>query len=87
MASKIYLSPSDQWSNMVSDLAHSEAYHCKQIAKSVDKYLKANGYAVKVGDNSKEGSYTARVKESNGWNADVHIAIHTNAGGGKPATE
>ena len=83
MATKVYLSPSDQWSNTVADKAHSEAYHCKQIAQSAQKYLKANGYSVKVGDNSKEGSYTKRVTDSNNWGADLHICIHTNAGGGK----
>lgn len=82
-AKKVYLSPSDQWSNTVADKAHSEAYHCKQIAQAAEKYLKANGYTVKVGDNSKEGSYTQRVTDSNKWGADVHICIHTNAGGGK----
>ena len=83
MATKIYLSPSDQWSNTVADGAHSEAYHCKQIAESAQKYLKANGYSAKVGDNSKQGSYTKRVTDSNNWGADVHVCIHTNAGGGK----
>ena len=83
MVTKIYLSPSDQWSNTVADGAHSEAYHCEQIAEVAQKYLKANGYTVKVGDNSKEGSYTNRVTDSNNWGADVHVCIHTNAGGGK----
>lgn len=83
MATKIYLSPSDQWANIVADGAHSEAYHCTQIAKSADKYLKANGYSVKIGNNSKQGTYPERVRESNSWGADVHVCIHTNAGGGK----
>lgn len=80
---KIYLSPSDQHSNIVADKAHSEADHCKQIADAAAKYLKLNGYDVKVGDNKHEGSYVNRVLESNRWVADVHIPIHTNAGGGK----
>lgn len=83
MSTKVYLSPSDQWSNTVADKAHSEAYHCKQIAQSTQKYLKANGFSVKVGDNSKEGSYAKRVTDSNKWGAGLHICIHTNAGGGK----
>lgn len=79
---KVYLSPSDQWANIVADGEHSEAYHCKQIAESAKKYLELNGYTVKVGDNSKQGSYVARAKESNNWGADLHVPIHTNAGGG-----
>lgn len=83
MATKVYLSPSDQWSNTVADKAHSEAHHCKQIAQATQKYLKLNGFTVKIGDNSKEGSYTKRATDSNKWGSDVHICIHTNAGGGK----
>lgn len=83
MATKVYLSPSDQWSNTVADKAHSEAHHCKQIAQAAQKYLKLNGFTVKIGDNSKEGSYIKRATDSNNWGADVHICIHTNAGGGK----
>lgn len=80
---KVYLSPSDQWSNIVADREHSEAYHCTKIAQSTEKYLKLNGYTTKIGDNSKEGSYTTRAKESNNWGADLHVCIHTNAGGGE----
>lgn len=79
---KIYLSPSDQRTNKCSG-GDTEAAHCKKIADSAAKYLKKSGYTVKVGDNSKEGSYPARVTESNNWGADLHIPIHTNAGGGQ----
>lgn len=78
---KIYLSPSDQWGNNTAS-GHSEADHCTGIAKAAYKYLKMAGYDVKIGNNSKQGSYSARVKESNAWGADLHIPIHTNAGGG-----
>lgn len=80
---KIYISPSDQWSNTVADKAHSEAYHCTKIAEYARRYLKLNGYEVKVGDNTKEKTYSKRVTESNNWGADLHICIHTNAGGAK----
>lgn len=82
MAIKVYLSTSDQWSNKCSG-GDTEAAHCKKIAESAKKYLTASGYEVKIGDNSKEGSYPDRVNESNKWGADVHVAIHTNAGGGE----
>lgn len=80
---KIYLSPSDQRSNIVADKAHSEAHHCTQIAKAAKKYLEGNGYTVKIGDNTKEGTYSKRATDSNNWGADLHICIHTNAGGGE----
>lgn len=82
MSTKVYLSPSDQWSNKCSG-GDTEAAHCKKIAESAKKYLIPSGYEVKIGDNSKEGSYPDRVAESNEWCADVHVAIHTNGGGGK----
>lgn len=80
---KVYLSPSDQWSNIVAGGKHSEAFHCVKIADYAREYLELNGYEVKVGLSLKENTYKDRVKESNEWGADLHIPIHTNAGGGK----
>lgn len=80
---KVYISPSDQWSNIVAGGQHSEAKHCTDIANTLANYLRQNEYEVKVGDNSKESTYTNRALESNKWGADLHICIHTNAGGGK----
>lgn len=79
---KIYISPSDQWSNLTALPGVSEAKQCKMIADECNEILTRHGYIVKVGDNSKEKSYTTRVKESNDFKADLHICIHTNAGGG-----
>lgn len=81
MAYKIYLSPSDQWANRTAS-GHSEAHHCTQIAKSCQRYLVNSGYNVLIGDNSTQGTYGKRVEQSNSWGADVHVCIHTNAGGG-----
>lgn len=80
---KIYLSPSDQTGNIVADKEHSEQYHCSQIANATKKYLEMNDYTVKIGDNSEQGTYPQRVKDSNAWGADLHVCIHTNAGGGE----
>lgn len=80
---KVFLSPSDQWSNITASGNHSEAFHCIKIADYARAYLELNGYDVKVGSSVKENSYKNRVKESNEWGADLHIPIHTNAGGGE----
>lgn len=77
---KIYLSPSSQKQNAYAYGNTTEAKVCEQIAKSAEKYLKANGYSVKRG--SIDSTITERIKESNEWGADVHQPIHTNAGGG-----
>ena len=79
---KVYLSPSDQWSNTVAGGKHSEAFHCIKIADYARAYLELNGYEVKVGSSVAENTYKDRVKESNEWGADLHIPIHTNAGSG-----
>lgn len=79
---KIYLSPSDQWDN-VTATGNTEAEQCGKIAKSCAKILNARGHITLVGDNSKRKSYVARVQESNKFGADIHICIHTNAGGGQ----
>lgn len=80
---KVYLSPSDQWSNIVEGGKHSEAFHCIKIAYYARAYLELNGYDVKIGSSVAENTYKDRVKESNEWGADLHIPIHTNAGGSK----
>lgn len=80
---KVFLSPSDQWSNITVGGKHSEAFHCINIAEYARVYLELNGYEVKIGTSVTENSYKNRVKESNDWGADLHIPIHTNAGGGE----
>lgn len=79
---KIYLSPSDQSGNITAT-GHSEKEHCTKISEYAEYYLRMAGYEVKNGDNSKPKTYPERVKESNEWKADLHICIHTNAGGGE----
>ena len=64
---KVYLSPSDQWSNIVAGGEHSEAFHCNKIAEYARAYLELNGYEVKIGSSVKENTYKNRVKESNEW--------------------
>lgn len=77
---KIFLSPSDQTSNPYSGVNTNESAQCVKIASVAKKYLELNGFDVKVGDVS--AGYAGRVKQSNNWGADLHIPIHTNAGGG-----
>lgn len=80
---KVYLSPSDQHGNLVADHDHSEADHCLLIANACKEYLIRNGIDVAVGDNTVQGTYKDRVNSSNSWGADLHVCIHTNAGGGE----
>lgn len=79
---KIYISPSDQWSNKTVT-GNTEANQCGKIARSLSTILNRRGNITLVGDNSKEKTYRNRVVESNKFGSDLHICIHTNAGGGQ----
>ena len=78
---KIYLSPSDQNDNKYAYGDYTEAQICRKIAESAKKHIdrQPNMSAKLAGKNL---SIAERVAESNEWDADVHMPIHTNAGGG-----
>lgn len=75
---KIYISPSDQNANAYATGGTNEMEQCKKIAGACYAYLKEKGFDVKC--TYKDGM-RERVKESNAFNADIHLAIHTNATG------
>lgn len=76
MSKKIYLSPSDQNRNMYAYGDTNEMIQCRRIADACEKALKRCGFEVK---NNQSDTMEARVAESNRWDADLHIPIHTNA--------
>ena len=76
---KIYLSPSDQTDNIYACGGTNEAEQCRKIANVCEAALKRCGFDVK---NGQSGSYIDRTNESNSWDADLHIAIHSNASNG-----
>lgn len=78
---KIYLSPSMQEANVYSYGNTNEEEQCSKIAEACEKHFKRNGYDVKRAP--KGQSMEKNIEESNSYKADLHIAIHTNAGGGK----
>lgn len=80
---KIYLSPSSQFENQYSGVSTNEAETCRKIASYAKAALERNGYVVKQGANTTTFEMDDRTAESNTWGADIHIAIHTNAGGGQ----
>lgn len=81
MAKKIYLSPSNQNGNLYKGQNTNEMEQCNRIAAAAEKHLKRNGFEVK---RAKKGQdMWDSIKESNKWGSDLHIPIHTNAGGGE----
>lgn len=77
---KIYLSPSAQPANNYAAGDTNEQAQCNRIAEAAKSALERCGFAVRK---APEGQgYKDSVAESNAWGADLHIPIHTNAGGG-----
>ncbi len=76
MSKKIYISPSNQNGNPYATGNTNEKTQCHKIAKACVAYLEKVGFQVKCTYND---DMYARVKESNAFDADMHIAIHTNA--------
>ena len=79
--SKIYLSPSNQDGNLYAYGNTNEMEQCNRIAVCAAEHLTRNGYTVKRAPKGQK--MNTSIKESNDWKADLHIPIHTNAGGGK----
>lgn len=76
MSKRIYISPSNQSANTYATGNTNEKEQCHKIAKYCAAYLKSKGFSVKCTYND---DMYERVRESNAFNADVHLAIHTNA--------
>lgn len=77
---KIYLSPSAQPANLYAAGNTNEQVQCNRIAAAAKTALERCGFVVKKAPEGQ--SYQANVAESNAWGADIHVPIHTNAGGG-----
>ena len=80
---KIYLSASNQTDNIYNTQAKmSECDVCYLIAQKTQDYLSSiDGIECKLG--GKHDTMASKVKASNDFEAEYHICIHTNAGGGK----
>lgn len=80
MAIKVYLSPSNQDGNMYAYGNTNECEQCNRIADYARIALERCGFEVKKAP--KGQNMNKSIFESNQWGADIHIPIHTNAGGG-----
>ena len=77
MSKKIYLSPSMQVNNMYAYGGTNEMEQCNIIANHCANFLRKYGFDVKVAP--KGQSMQKSIQESNSWNPDLHVPIHTNA--------
>lgn len=78
---KIYISPSTQQNNRGAGNYGTEESRMNQIADVVVPLLKYNGFTVYR--NKPSMSLQQAVTDSNSKNVDAHVAIHSNAGGGR----
>ena len=76
MAKRIYLSPSDQNANYYAYGGTNEMVQCRKISDACEAALKRCGFEV---INNKTDTMEQRVAQSNAWDANLHVCIHTNA--------
>lgn len=81
MSKKIYLSPSSQIYNIYASGNTNEQEQCNRIAEFAKTALERCCFEVKKAP--KGQSLMKNISESNSWNADLHISIHTNASNGQ----
>ncbi len=76
---KVYLSPSNQNGNLYAYGNTNEMAQCNRIAEAAKAALERCGFDVKKAP-AGQNMYTS-IEQSNRWDADLHMPIHTNAHG------
>lgn len=77
---KIYISPSSQTANVGVGNYGTEADRMQALSDILVPLLQASGHTVYGGNNSL--TLSQRIAASNSANVDIHVALHSNAGGG-----
>lgn len=77
---KIYVSPSSQTANVGVGTYGTEADRMQALSDLLVPLLEDAGHTVYGGDNSL--TLSERIAASNNADVDLHIALHSNAGGG-----
>lgn len=84
---RVFLSPSQQEHNTYAGKLGVESTHARRVCNAAAKVLKDAGVIVKVCKDythlPEPIDYYSAIGESNRWNPDIHVAVHTNAGGGR----
>lgn len=81
MKKSVYLSPSTQKNNLGYGNYGTEADRMNQVGDVTEKILKKHGLTIYR--NKKTWSLTQVVADSNRLSPGIHVAIHSNAGGGR----
>ncbi|AEE95276.1 N-acetylmuramoyl-L-alanine amidase [Mahella australiensis] len=81
MAYKVYVSPSTQEHNVGAGNYGTEEYQMNLIADILVSRLQEHGFLIKR--NRPEMTLAQVIADSNAWEPDIHIAIHSNAANGR----
>lgn len=79
---KIYLSPSNQASNLYTGVKTNEKEEMEKLAKELCEELKCYECEVLIADSSLSINPRGRSAEALKQGASIYIALHSNAGGG-----
>ena len=79
---KVYINPSVQHANLYINGKGNEATNMNDVAKYLKKELDKIEF-LEVLYNLDNLSLKKSVEESNSFGADIHLALHSNAGGGR----
>ena len=80
----IYINPSVQYTNAYYGSLGNEGQHMNDISKELVYLLDTYTNLIVYSNNALPGmSLSKSVAESNKFNVDYHLALHSNAGGGK----
>ena len=80
MAKKVFLSPSNQYDNVYAYGNTTEGVQCGKIADACKIALERSGVDVML---MHDDSMQTKCAESNKFDADLHVPIHTNAFNGR----
>ena len=81
---KLYINPSVQYKNLYANDLGNEGEHMREISIILTDMLVDYTNLKVYANNSYPGlSLSDSIKESNSYDVDYHIALHSNAGGGK----
>ena len=76
----VYLSPSNQTGHGYPYGGTNECEQCNRIAHFAEQALSRCGFTVRKAPMGQ--GLRSSIQESNSWEADLHLCIHTNTGGG-----
>jgi N-acetylmuramoyl-L-alanine amidase len=83
MPYKLYLSPSCQEANRIIQISGHDEQSEEDIMQDLARDIGAELYGLAIRYNRPDMTLSQIVNDSNNWRPDFHLALHSNAGGGR----